>query len=471
MPRVVSFIVLLAILLLTSAVFFQVMAHFVVPLFLAAVLVVVFKPLHEWVVMRLPGYPRISALATTLLILLAVLLPTVWLGWKAAVELRGVYSTLNPPNAQTATAVAAETTVSASGEGDQAAVIVDEQTTPELDQFLQKIAERAPQPVRNTYTAVTGSPFDKEALRPVYLRARSLIGAIAVSGAQIVLKLLFGLAIMVLALYYFLADGPKMLANLMKMSPLDDEYERELLDKFANVSRAVVVASLASAVAQGLLAGVGYYFALNPGAPVFLLTMLTMVLAIVPFAGAAAVWVPTALWLYLYQPVLEQGEPVLDATGQVVHGDPFTAICLAIYGGCVVSAIDNLIKPMVLHGQSNLHPLVALISILGGVQTLGPIGILVGPMLVAFIQALLNMVNKELHRFGHDTLEAKHGARATALPSGDEGTPFETETAPPARTGVIERLLRPEARAAGAGGEPRGKAPDPGLSRRRRRRR
>ncbi|HYO25926.1 MAG TPA: AI-2E family transporter [Lacipirellulaceae bacterium] len=453
MPRVVSFIVLLAILLLTSAVFFQVMAHFVVPLFLAAVLVVVFKPLHEWVVMRLPGYPRIAALATTMLILLAVLLPTVWLGWKAAVELRGVYSTLNP-------AVAASTEIAATAAA-----------APELDKFLEKIVQRAPEPLREFYTAATGSPFDKEAIRPLYIRARSVIGAIAVSGLQIALKLLFGLAIMVLALYYFLADGPKMLSNLMKMSPLDDEYERELLDKFANVSRAVVVASLASAVAQGLLAGIGYYFALDPGAPVFLLTMLTMVLAIVPFAGAAAVWVPTAAWIYLYQPVLKEGEPALDAMGHAVQGDPFTAICLAIYGACVVSAIDNLIKPMVLHGQSNLHPLLALISILGGVQTLGPIGILVGPMLVAFIQALVNMVNKELHRLGNDTLDAKHGARATPLPLETAGTPLETEAAPPGGAGMIERLLRPEARAAGAGGAAGGKSPDPGLSRRRRRRR
>jgi predicted PurR-regulated permease PerM len=68
-PRVVSFIVLLAILLLVAAYFFQVMAHFVVPLFLASVLVVVFKPLHARVVGQIPFHPRLSALITTLLIL------------------------------------------------------------------------------------------------------------------------------------------------------------------------------------------------------------------------------------------------------------------------------------------------------------------------------------------------------------------------------------------------------------------
>jgi hypothetical protein len=58
-----------------------------------------------------------------------------------------------------------------------------------------------------------------------------------------------------------------------------------------------------------------------------------------------------------------------------------------------------LIKPFVLQGQSNLHPLLALLSILGGVQVLGPVGILVGPMLVSFLQALLEMLRKELDSF------------------------------------------------------------------------
>jgi predicted PurR-regulated permease PerM len=60
--------------------------------------------------------------------------------------------------------------------------------------------------------------------------------------------------------------------------------------------------------------------------------------------------------------------------------------------------VDNIIKPYILHGQANLHPLLALLSVIGGVQVLGPIGILVGPMLVAFLQALVNMLNKEIER-------------------------------------------------------------------------
>jgi predicted PurR-regulated permease PerM len=62
-----------------------------------------------------------------------------------------------------------------------------------------------------------------------------------------------------------------------------------------------------------------------------------------------------------------------------------------------LSIVDNLVKPLMLHGRSNLHPLLALLSVLGGVQVLGPIGILVGPMAVAFLQTLLNMVHIEIN--------------------------------------------------------------------------
>jgi predicted PurR-regulated permease PerM len=83
--------------------------------------------------------------------------------------------------------------------------------------------------------------------------------------------------------------------------------------------------------------------------------------------------------------------------------DTWTAAGLAAWGLCVVSTIDNIIKPIVLHGQSKLHPLLALLSVLGGVGALGPIGIFVGPIAVAFLQAALTMLQTELDHFSRGT--------------------------------------------------------------------
>jgi predicted PurR-regulated permease PerM len=72
-----------------------------------------------------------------------------------------------------------------------------------------------------------------------------------------------------------------------------------------------------------------------------------------------------------------------------------------------VSTVDNIIKPIVLHGQSKLHPLLALLSVLGGVGALGPIGIFVGPIAVAFLQAALTMLQTELDSMGQGSPDRK----------------------------------------------------------------
>lgn len=185
-----------------------------------------------------------------------------------------------------------------------------------------------------------------------------------------------GAIVMIVAFYFFLLDGQSMIEACKRLSPLDDEHEKELVTEFSSVSRAVVVATLLSALVQGVLAGVGFYVVGIES--IFLLTVLSAVLAMVPFLGAASVWVPCALYLYF------------------VDNNLAGAIGLAVYGVAVISMADNIIKPMVLHGHSKLHPLFAFLSVIGGVAALGPIGILIGPMIVAFLQTLLEILQNEM---------------------------------------------------------------------------
>ena len=190
------------------------------------------------------------------------------------------------------------------------------------------------------------------------------------------LEMLIGLVVLVIAVYFFLIDGHRMTRTLMRLSPLDDEYERELLDQFDRTSRAVVLASVASALVQGVLAAIAYWFIGFQG--VILLFLLTTMMSLVPFLGAASVWVPCVVYL------------------AAVEQRIAAAIGLAIYGATIVSSVDNLIKMYVLHGRSTLHPLLALLSVLGGLTVFGPIGIVVGPMVVVFLQTLLEILNHEL---------------------------------------------------------------------------
>ncbi len=121
----------------------------------------------------------------------------------------------------------------------------------------------------------------------------------------------------------------------------------------------MVLATILSAVVQGLIAGVGYYAVGMPS--LILLILLTTVCALIPFVGPALVWGPVVIYLLVYR------EDTFGATG------------LFLWGTFVVGTSDNFVKMFVLHGQRQLHPLLALLSVLGGIQALGPIGILVGP--------------------------------------------------------------------------------------------
>lgn len=383
MPRVVSFIVLLAIILLIGSMFFQVMVQFIVPLFLAAVLVVIFKPLHQWMLKKCGDRPKISAAFTTLAIVLIVLLPISGMLIRAVTDGAELYG-------QYVTRASAEPLESSLPEP------VDQPS--ESSSAVYQVVEKVAVSTNNLLAKFKLPTIDKAAVHTTFNDyVHQLAAPLALGSVKMLVGTLFGLAIMVLSLYYFFADGPNMVAALMKLSPLDDTYEQELLDKFGDISRAVVVAVLLSAVVQGLLAGIGYYFAGVEA--VFFLTAATAFLAMVPFVGAAAVWVPVCIVLYFYT------GNVVDGVAEFPDGRPTAAIMLAIYCGTVVSMSDNIVKPLVLHGQSNLHPLLALLSVIGGIQTLGPIGILVGPMLVAFLQALLNMLNKELHLLGKEADE------------------------------------------------------------------
>lgn len=441
MPRVISFIVLLAIILLVGAVFFQVMAQFLVPMFLACVLLVVFQPLHRWILQKLPTHPRVAALITTVLILLVVILPLTGLGWNAYVELHRMFA----PKANVVATATEDTAIANTTESAN-----DEAAKKEEVAFQENVRQLAFK-ARDQINSFSGIFIGDDDVIGMLASGKKFVTAKAISGLQSAVGILVGLAIMVISLYYFLADGPTMIDAVMDLSPLDYRYEQELLERFGNVSRAVVVATLLSAVVQGTLAGFGYAFALTSEAPIFLLIVITMTTAMVPFVGAAFTWICVCGWIYLY------GEHVVD--NKIVVGDPRTAILLAIYCAIVVSQIDNVIKPFVLHGQSKLHPLLALLSILGGVQVLGPVGILVGPMVVSFLQALLNMLRKELDSFGGPVVDgtkplAESVAEVMQMTGGESAAGVEgtssgnlpgqgsTDQLPPA--GKTSRFRRPK---------------------------
>ncbi len=358
MAKIVSFVVLVVILLIIGGLFLEVMSGFLLPLFMALVLAVMFGPLNRWFRRRCGQHARIAALLTTASILLIVLVPLLLLLAEAGYEAQSLYR-----SATSGQSMAEMMGTDLQGEKAEA---------PNVTAFAKWASDKAVE-----LGGRVGIKIDpNDLMKNIGDGVRNFLAPLALRTTRFLGATLLGLFVMVLATYYFFADGPAMVQTILRLSPLEDNRTGELLDQFGDITRTVIVATLLSAFVQGLLAGAGFFVA-GVGS-VFLLTALAMLFTLVPFVGAAIVWVPVCLWMF------------------AVEGRTWPAVLLAAYCIVVVSMADNLIKPLVLHGRSNLHPLLALLSVLGGVEALGPIGILVGPMIVAFLQTLLNMVHAEL---------------------------------------------------------------------------
>ncbi|QDV27184.1 AI-2E family transporter [Aureliella helgolandensis] len=512
MSRLISFAVLIASIVAIGLLFYKVLIGFFVPVFLAAVLVVVFRPLHRWVLEKTGHRDRLAAVATTLLIMLTLMIPVGVVVSMAAVQgLRLIKDNNNPSvirlrietirdslglqmpsyedaleevgveidkvidntNApyvsgdnkalqdsgrrvkQALTRLQERIHVQSGADWDAQITELLEQAEaigqPDEDDF---VASKAAVQLRSQFgklkTELLGGTIRslaKEYANPTaesvrgmtetmvnYVRPR-LLSITGATGAFMV-KLILGSIILIVATFFFLYDGPSMIKSVMRLSPLDDSYEEELLLEFDRISRAVVLATVLSALVQGVTAGVGYYFASMD--VLVLLVMLTTIFAMVPFVGPAVVWVPVCLYLGLYE------------------GRIWAASLLAVWGVAVVGTVDNIVKAVVLHGQSQLHPLLALLSVLGGVQTLGPIGIVVGPMVVAMLQTLLSILQRELMHFeGQRVVFSTEGVSEEAVVSKSASAESVAAESPPTATAPAS-----DASQAGASGEEARTEPD-----------
>ncbi|HKU41833.1 MAG TPA: AI-2E family transporter, partial [Polyangiales bacterium] len=178
---------------------------------------------------------------------------------------------------------------------------------------------------------------------------------------------------MLIALFFMLVQGSELIAWLDSVLPLRKGQTRDLLTEFKKVSYAVVVATVVTAAAQAAAALIGYFIARVPH-PLFF-AAITFFGAFIPAIGAAAF-------------------SLLAAGILLVTGHPYMAIFLAIWSVTVVALIDNVVKPLVAKGGMDMPGAVVFFALIGGLGAFGPIGLMLGPLVVAFFVAVLRMYRR-----------------------------------------------------------------------------
>lgn len=187
-------------------------------------------------------------------------------------------------------------------------------------------------------------------------------------------SLVFQAVMMLIALYFMLVQGNEMVEWLDGLSPLKKGQTRELLTEFKKVSYAVIMSTVITAAVQATAALIGYFIARVPH-PIFF-AGVTFFAAFIPAIGAGAVCLVAALVLY-------------------VTGHPGLAIFMAAWGLIIVGLVDNVVKPLLIKAGMEMRGAVVFFALVGGLGAFGTIGILLGPLVVAFFLALLRMYQRD----------------------------------------------------------------------------
>jgi predicted PurR-regulated permease PerM len=237
------------------------------------------------------------------------------------------------------------------------------------------LLERLPRPVQDAaHDVLRAIPQPQKQLQQLAgqqggTAAAAVGGFLAATGT-----VLFQLTMMLIALFFFLVDGRRLVDWIDARVPLRPGQVRALLDDFRQTSVSVLVSSIGTAAIQTVVAIAGYLIARAPN--VLFLGLATFVLALVPAVGGAVMVVAVAILLL--------------ATGHVVAG-----VFLAVWGVAVVSLSDNFARPFLLKGGMELHGGLVFFALLGGLAVFGGIGLVVGPLILTFLVAVLKLYRRE----------------------------------------------------------------------------
>ncbi len=183
-------------------------------------------------------------------------------------------------------------------------------------------------------------------------------------------KVFLALFLSLLAFYYLIKDGQSLRDFYIRISPLPDEDDERILVKLQATVNSVIRGTLVIAVIQGFLTGIGFMIFGIPNPTLW--GSVAAISALVPTIGTAMVLIPGIIYLF------------------IASGTP-PAVGLLIWGIVAVGLIDNFLGPQVMKRGVSIHPFVILLSVLGGLSFFGPIGFLIGPLIISLLFALLEI--------------------------------------------------------------------------------
>lgn len=321
---------------------------FLTPLVFAVSLAVVFGPVYRFILKTLfrgKEKSTFASLITLALVAVIVVVPAFFVVNKMYVEIQDMYYYLTE-------------------EGGRSSVI----------DTLNSVSDTVSNMLFNVYPSMSFDSLNvteylQQGLEWAFAHVDTLFTSVG--------RVLLGIFIAFFALFYFLRDGREFKKQIIALSPLMDTDDELIFRKLEQAVYSIVGGSLIVSVIQGILTGIGFALFHVPDPTVW--GGVAAVAALIPGVGTALVIVPGILYLFF-------------------SGSTGLAIGLLVWGLLAVGLIDNLLGPVLMNRGIKIHPFIILLSVLGGLTFFGLVGFILGPLIFAFLFALLEIYKSSRKR-------------------------------------------------------------------------
>lgn len=341
MKKRLPHIFFLLLVFLVTAAFFGLIGEYLLAIFWAVVLAILFHNTYRWFLAKTKGRENLASLFTLLTILLLVVIPLLVIAASITTQGIEVYQKIS------------------SGELDIRQPIEEiQQRIPTADRWLNRVGLSVEEIRTN---------IEESAASLAQLATNRVLGF-----TQNTLGFLVQFSLMLYILFFFMRDGAKILQAATRVMPLDDQDEWDLMYRFASVARATAKGSLIVALCQGTIGGILFWAVGIPGA--LLWGVLMTLLSLLP-VGSGLIWGPAAIILF-------------------IQGEIIRAVVVLVVGVLLIGLIDNFLRPRLVGQDTKMPDYLILVSTLGGLTWFGLSGFVLGPIIAALFVTCWQMLGK-----------------------------------------------------------------------------
>ena len=180
------------------------------------------------------------------------------------------------------------------------------------------------------------------------------------------------LIVVLFSFYFVLRDKKEVMGYIRSISPFSKEVEKKLFESSKGITASVIYGQVIVGVVQGIIVGIGFLIFGVPNA--LFLTLLATLAGIFPVIGTAIIWIPIVIYF-------------------MIAGNTFSAIGILVFGA-ISSTVDNFLRPMIVSKRTNLHSAIVIIGMIGGLFMFGILGVILGPLILAYLIILLEVYRK-----------------------------------------------------------------------------